>query len=89
MALDFYETHSLSYRNQTVNIDPFPFLEPLTRHLEKGSEILDIGCGSGRDLLWLKERGYQPTGFERSSGLAELARIQFGLPCYRRGFCPF
>jgi SAM-dependent methyltransferase len=89
MALDFYETHSLSYRNQTVNIDPFPFLEPLTRHLEKGSEILDIGCGSGRDLLWLKERGYQPTGFERSSGLAELARIHSGCPVIKGDFALF
>jgi SAM-dependent methyltransferase len=89
MTLDFYETHSLSYRNQTVNIDPFPFLEPLTRHLEKSSEILDIGCGSGRDLLWLKERGYQPTGFERSSGLAELARIHSGCPVIKGDFAIF
>jgi SAM-dependent methyltransferase len=73
MASDFYETHFLKYRNQTVNIDPSPFLSTLTRHLPKGARVLDIGCGSGRDLLWLKEQGYQPTGFERSSGLAEMA----------------
>lgn len=73
MTSDFYETHFLNYRNQTANIAPSPFLSPLTRHMQKVVKVLDIGCGSGRDLLWLKEQGYQPTGFERSAGLAEIA----------------
>jgi SAM-dependent methyltransferase len=33
-----------------------------------------VGCGSGRDLLWMKKRGFDVVGFEQSSGLAELAR---------------
>ncbi len=37
-----------------------------------------MGCGSGRDLLWLKERGFKVMGFERSEGLAELARKNSG-----------
>jgi len=31
-----------------------------------------VGCGSGRDLLWLKNRGFKVIGFERPKGLAEL-----------------
>jgi SAM-dependent methyltransferase len=42
--------------------------------LKPGDKLLDVGCGSGRDLLWLKERGFNVTGFERSKGLAALAR---------------
>ena len=86
---DFYETHSLTYRNQTVGIDPSPFLAPLMRFLKRGAEILDIGCGSGRDLLWLKERGYRPTGFERSAGLAEYARRHSGCPVIEGDFSIF
>ena len=89
MASDFYETHFLDYRNQTVNIDPSQFLSPLTRHLQKVSKVLDIGCGSGRDLLWLKERGFQPTGFERSSGLAEMARQYSKCPVIQGNFTDF
>ncbi len=35
---------------------------------------MDVGCGSGRDLSWLKGKGYRVLGFERSRGLAKLAR---------------
>ena len=50
MASDFYDVHFLNYRNQTVNIAPSPILSAFTRHLQKGAKVLDIGCGSGRDL---------------------------------------
>jgi SAM-dependent methyltransferase len=89
MTADFYETHSLDYRNQTVGIDPSPFLALLTRFLKNGSEILDIGCGSGRDLLWLQERGYRATGFERSAGLVEYARRHSGCPVIKGDFSVF
>jgi SAM-dependent methyltransferase len=39
---------------------------------------LDVGCGSGRDLLWFKKQGLLVTGFERSPGLAALARKHAG-----------
>ncbi len=49
-------------------------LMPLVRRLDsKKAKVLDIGCGSGRDLLWLKQQGFRVTGFEGSPGLAELA----------------
>ena len=89
MISDFYETNFQSYQNLTVNIDPVSFLAPLTHHLKKGSKILDVGCGSGRDLLWLKERGYLPTGFERSSGLVEFARKHSGCPVVEGDFFTF
>ena len=56
-------------------MDPGPFLTPLTRHFPIPALALDVGCGSGRDQLWLKQRGYNVLDLERSPGLAELARI--------------
>jgi SAM-dependent methyltransferase len=70
---DFYQENSRFYFSRTVAVDPAPFLSPFVRHLKAGATVLDIGCGSGRDLLWLNERGFRPTGLERSPGLAELA----------------
>ncbi len=49
-------------------------MNTLTVHLESGNTVVDVGCGSGRDILWLKNRGYDVIGLERSSGLAGLAR---------------
>lgn len=35
-----------------------PYLEELTRHLPRGSRVLDYGCGIGSDGLLLAEAGY-------------------------------
>jgi len=75
---DYYETNAAEYCASTIQIDPSSFLEPLARHLAPGAMILDIGCGSGRDMRWFKERGFKPTGFERSPSLAEMARSHSG-----------
>ena len=75
---DYYSTNFQDYYDRTFDIDPSPFLTKLTNQLQKGASVLDIGCGSGRDLLWLKTHGYGPTGFESSSNLAQLAREDSG-----------
>ncbi len=77
---DYYDTHPGEYFESTFNVDPSSFLTPLTERLNKGATALDIGCGSGRDLLWLKKKGFQPTGFENSSKLAALAHENTGCP---------
>ncbi len=75
---DYYHSHFREYYNRTFSIDPSDFLNPFIKKFALGSHILDIGCGSGRDILWLKNKGFKVTGFERSSGLADLARKNSG-----------
>ncbi|MBU3916564.1 class I SAM-dependent methyltransferase [bacterium] len=75
---DFYQENFQEYHNRTFQIDSAIFLDSFIQHVEDGSLVLDVGCGSGRDLLWLKEKGYRVLGFERSKGLAELARNTSG-----------
>ncbi len=75
---DFYQSRYRDYFKRTVSVDPALFLTPFIRHLGKGASVLDIGCGSGRDLLWLKDRGFTATGVERAPGLAQLARAHSG-----------
>jgi len=86
---DFYEKKYAAYHKRTFLIDPTPWLEPLAARLARGSRILDVGCGSGRDLAWLKKRGYVVTGFERSSGLATLARENAGCEVIEGDFATF
>jgi len=73
--MDYYEKKYEDYFTKTVSIDPAPFLETFIQIAPHGSRVWDIGCGSGRDLRWLKERGFHAVGLERSAGLASLARI--------------
>ena len=75
---DYYHNNYKEYHEKTFSIDPSSFLEPFVKRLAPGASVLDVGCGSGRDLLWLKRRGFDVTGFERSPGLAALARENSG-----------
>jgi SAM-dependent methyltransferase len=85
----FYEDNHQHYFASTVGIDPASFLEPLTTLLPPQATILDIGCGSGRDLLWLASRGFRPTGFEQSPSLAKLARQHANCPVLEGDFKDF
>ena len=71
---DYYQQNYRNYHEKTFFVDPASFLTPFAEVLIPRTRILDIGCGSGRDLLWLKNRGFEVIGFERSPGLADLAR---------------
>ncbi len=70
----YYSTQYTQYHEKTFHIDPSSFLAPFAKQLKPGAHVLDIGCGSGRDLLWLVKKGFRATGFEASPGLAALAR---------------
>lgn len=87
--MNFYEENHVTYFNSTVNIDPAAFLEPFARYLAPKATILDVGCGSGRDLRWFAERGFAPTGFEKSPNLARLARQHAGCPVIEGDFRDF
>ena len=44
------------------------------RHVTTDDRILDVGCGAGRDMMWLANRGFSCVGLDCSPALAELAR---------------
>lgn len=86
---DFYEKNYQQYFDSTFSIDSSTFLEPLIKFLEPPASILDIGCGSGRDLLWFAKKGFNPTGFERAKSLADLAREHSGCPVIQGDVCSY
>ncbi len=86
---EFYESHAREYFAATHDLDPEAFLSPLAAALTPGATVLDVGCGAGRDLAWLRRRGYEPTGLEFSSALARLAREHSGCPVIEGDFFTF
>lgn len=76
--IDYYQLYAKEYHDNTFQIDPESILNPLVRHLLPESKILDIGCASGRDLLWLKKKGFQIQGLDRSAALVRMAREYSG-----------
>ena len=83
---DFYDRHYKTYGTSTFSVDPSVFMDPIASILAPGASVLDAGCGSGRDLLWLKNRGFHVTGFEKSEKLAAMARKKAGCPVIKGDF---
>ena len=86
---EYYTIHFAQYHEKTFHIDPAPFLSSFAENLTPGAHVLDIGCGSGRDLLWLAQKGFRPTGFEASPGLAAFARKNANCPVIEGDFESF
>jgi SAM-dependent methyltransferase len=49
-------------------------------------ELLDFGCGPGRDLKTFRALGHRVTGLEGSPPLAAMARTQSGCPVLEQNF---
>ena len=72
--MNYYTENPKEYFDRTFSLNPSSFLGPVAERLSSGAMVMDVGCGSGRDLLWFKNKGFEVIGFERSAGLAKLAR---------------
>ena len=68
-------TWDARYANNDWPSNPDPLLVELAGHLEPGL-ALDLGCGTGRNAIWLASRGWSVTGVDASAvGLAAAADI--------------
>ena len=73
-AADFYTARWDAYVPAPGALD---LVELLTSQLPAGARILDVGCGSGRDLRRMRQAGFDATGLDASIELAARAR-RFG-----------
>ncbi len=70
----YYETHANDYFRATANLDLTHLWQKLKERLKPGSLILDLGCGSGRDLLHFSQQGFRTIGLDYSFNLLRLGR---------------
>lgn len=74
-SIDYYERYAVPYYEATIDQDMTEIMAPFIEQLEEGAEVLDLGCGSGRDTLTLMEQGFIVTGMDGSAKMCELAGI--------------
>lgn len=74
----YYSRHSKEYIEKTLYADMSQEYKMLESMISKDAKILDIGFGSGRDLLHFTNRGYDAFGIDIEDNFVEHA-ISWGL----------
>lgn len=89
ITLGHYESNAESFWQGTRDHDVSQNIESLLRALPQGRslDILDFGCGPGRDLSHFKALGHNATGLDGSEAFCEMAKKHSGCPVLHQSFC--
>ena len=74
MTIQYYQDNADAFFNGTVDVDMENIYQQFTKYLSPNAQILDAGCGSGRDSMAFVNMGYTVDAFDASSKLTERAR---------------
>ena len=72
-TIDYYNKHAIEFTNATLHVDMESLYQPFLIELPKKAYILDVGCGSGRDTLAFKNKGYKVDAIDYSEELVKTA----------------
>lgn len=87
-TLGNYNNTAEGFREGTRDHDVSQNIEALLRHIQskKPWQILDFGCGPGRDLRTFTAMGHVATGLDGSERFAEMARADSGCEVLQQNF---
>lgn len=87
-TLAHYQNRAEAFWEGTRDHDVSQNIEALLRHIEGRApfDILDFGCGPGRDLADFTRRGHRAVGLEGASALAKMARDNSGCEVWEQDF---
>ncbi|MCD8306648.1 MAG: class I SAM-dependent methyltransferase [Clostridia bacterium] len=71
-TIDYYDTHSDSFAADTVDADLSGTQSRFVRMLPAGGDVLDFGCGAGRDTKAFLGMGFR---VDAADGSREMCRI--------------
>ncbi len=77
-TIRFYDQNAAQYFQDTVQVDMSESRELFLRHVPPGGRIVDVGAGSGRDLKYFRENGFEAEGIDASRELCRLASAYAG-----------
>jgi SAM-dependent methyltransferase len=86
MSVGYYDRNAAEYFRDTVDADVSQLRARFLAHVPEGGDLLDAGCGSGRDALAFATAGYRVVAFDASGEMTQLARVHTGLPIHQMTF---
>ena len=85
-TIDYYNKHAEEFTASTFEVDMESLYRPFLAELPGGTRILDVGCGSGRDTLAFKNKGYQVDAIDYSEELVKKATRLTGITIKLQSF---
>lgn len=70
---DYYTEKAKQFFDGTVDVDMENLYQPFLELIPDNGKILDAGCGSGRDTLYFKRKGYSVVAFDYSEEIVRLS----------------
>lgn len=84
-TVSHYDERAAQFWEGTKDHDVSQNVDALLRHLGDGShDILDLGCGPGRDLATFAARGHRPIGLEAARAFVTMARAYAGVEVWHQ-----
>lgn len=74
-SIDYYNRYAVPYYEETVDVSMEEVMERFVELLPENAEVLDLGCGSGRDTIALEEKGFYVTPMDGSEEMCKLAEV--------------
>ena len=87
-TIDHYQRSAHDFQEGTRDHDVSQNIEALLRHIEGNAphDILDLGCGPGRDLLTFQELRHRPVGLDGCAAFVEMAIERTGCAVWHQDF---
>ncbi|NLJ52402.1 MAG: class I SAM-dependent methyltransferase [Alcaligenaceae bacterium] len=85
-TIAYYNEHAEDFAASTFSVDMESLYQPFLENLSPTARILDLGCGSGRDSLAFKNKGYQVDAMDYSEALVKKATELTGIPVRQQSF---
>ncbi len=73
-TIETYDSIAEDFTRNVKTLFPKKAMGLFSRMLTKGSSILDLGCGSGKDSEYFNKKGFKVTGIDLSKKLIAIAR---------------
>ncbi|MGE3772574.1 MAG: class I SAM-dependent methyltransferase [Gammaproteobacteria bacterium] len=87
-TIGHYERHAERYRDGTLDHDVLQNVDALLNAIEGAPpyDLLDFGCGPGRDLKTFAARGHRAIGLDGSARFCAMARDYSGCAVWEQDF---
>lgn len=88
ITLGHYENNASSFWLGTKDHDVTQNYEKFLSQFPAGHalDILDFGCGPGRDLIYFQSMGHRPVGLDGSETFCDMAQTNSGCPVLEQQF---